>query len=71
LGLLLNGPALLAGRKAGLQQGLRLPCRVCLQVEVGCQALVRAARQRWLHTRQGYVDDITAVVIFLGGGPGG
>ncbi len=40
------------------------------QVEAGCEALVRAARQRWLDTRQGYVDDITAVVVHLGGGKG-
>jgi hypothetical protein len=36
------------------------------QVQEGCEALVRAARQRWFDTKQGYVDDITAVVVALG-----
>lgn len=39
---------------------------VASQVQAGCEALVQAARQRWFDTKQGYVDDITAVVVALG-----
>jgi hypothetical protein len=42
------------------------PAHVASQVQAGCEALVQAARQRWFDTKQGYVDDITAVVVALG-----
>lgn len=35
----------------------------CSNLEVGCKKLVQAARQKWRAAGDGYIDDITAIVV--------